>query len=547
MSNQGIKQYGTYYISSIKNGSATYVNLSKQFANVHFVIPLYSSKYLLSPINLSLIFTYSNSYVDFFFQTGFKLSIIKELHANSLNNYVITNADMSTEDYTYQNNRYENNELSSYIIIENNQYKVVYKESIYTFNSSFELILIEDRSNSINKFYFSYSQGHLLSIENNYDEKISFSKTSSQVTIQVTKSNIVVYNIYLSISNSRINSISYCVYKTSDTEYDKIQLTYSNYLELYNTYSKERIRIKHLSSTLYKVFEGNASTEATLKETSITFVDNYETYINYNNMYTYYYFDDRGIINHMVDHTKSIIGYKFDESKNLIYKSNLFKNNYQHQEEIGNLIDDGFFPQSTASWNSDYASLSVGTNYVSHINVTSPYCLYISNNNTSYSNTSRAITASGTPQDMYTFRCMTNFLSINSGSKINVYLMKGSQSIQTISYNLEGKPSCYLFNLVEIKPLKSFDKIMIEFHINGTGAYVSVDSVSLTKQIPGTFYEYDESNEAILKTTGISQLRYYRDSNHKIKSSSSKYSVSCCDYNNISNRDNNLVVDNYLK
>lgn len=50
MSNQGIKQYGTYYISSIKNGSATYVNLSKQFANVHFVIPLYSSKYLYNNV-----------------------------------------------------------------------------------------------------------------------------------------------------------------------------------------------------------------------------------------------------------------------------------------------------------------------------------------------------------------------------------------------------------------------------------------------------------------------------------------------------------------
>ena len=548
MSNQGIKQYGTYYNASMKNGATAYVNLSKQYDNVHFAIPLYSSKYKISPIKLSLIYTSSNTSIDYYFQTGFKLSIIKELsYDSSVNKYVVTNADMSTEDYPYQNSRYENKELVSYVIIENNQYKVVYKDSVYTFNSSFKLILIEDRDNSINKINFNYTQGYLVSIENNYDEKISFSKTSSQVSVQVTKSNVVVYNIYMAISSSRINNIRYCVYKNSDEEYDKIQLSYSSYLEIYNTYSKERIRIKHPTTNTYKVLEGNTSTEATLRETSITFMDNYETYINYNNMYTYYYFDDRGIINHIVDHTKSIIGYKFDESKNLIYKSNLFKNNYQHQEEIGNLIDDGFFPQSTASWNSDYASLSVGTNYASHINVTSPYCLYISNNNTSYSNTSRTITVSGTPQDIYTFRCMTNFFSINSGSKINVYLIKGSQSVQTISYNLEGKPSCYFFNLVEIKPLKSFDKIMIEFHINGTGAYVSVESVSLTKQIPGTFYEYDESNEVVLKTTGISQLCYYRDSNHKIKSSSSKYNVSCCDYNNISNRDNNLVVDNYLK
>ena len=98
MANQGIKSYGTYFNASISDWSNTYINLSKNFDNLHFIIPLYNSPYKLSPINLSLIYTSSSNEVDCNFKTGCKLSIMKELSYDSQNDkYVVTNADISKE------------------------------------------------------------------------------------------------------------------------------------------------------------------------------------------------------------------------------------------------------------------------------------------------------------------------------------------------------------------------------------------------------------------------------------------------------------------
>lgn len=550
MANQGIKQYGTYYNASISNGTNAYVNLSKSFDNLHFAIPLYKSKYKSSPIDLSIIYTSSNSAVDYNFKTGFKLSILKELSYVSSSKYRITNADLSTEDYDYSSShsRYENTELVSYMIIDNNNYKVVYKDSIFTFNTSYKLILIEDRHNSLNKINIGYTQGNVSSIYNNYGESLSFNKNTTYLEISISKSGSSIYKLILNYDDNYISSINYYVYKNNtDNLYKQLQLEFLNYKEVYDVYTKERIRIKHTSSSIYKVLEGNNDDEDLLKETIITYLDDYHTTVNYNNMYTHYYFDDRHLINHCVDFTKSIMGYTFDTNKNLTFKSNLFKNNYQHQEEINNLIEDGFCQQGI-SWSTDNATLSRGTNSTTHISVTSPLCLYISNANVSESNTYQIINVKGTPRDSFTFRCLSEIYSTSGGGYIRIYLLKGSVVKQTIpAFTLRNYRSCAFFNVVSIEPKVSFDKIKVTFYVYGTGTNYGFESMCLTKQKAGTSYTYNLSNEITKKVDGKNKVSIARNDNHKVASVSRKYSVMCNDYNNISSRDNDLINDDLVE
>ena len=315
MSNQGIKSYGSYYQTSLNDGSLACVNLSKTYDNVHLVIPIYKSKYKLSPINISMIYTSSNSSVDYHLKTGFKLSIIKELTFSS-NKYIITNPDLSVEEYIYStdNNRYENTTIPSYMIINNNQKKVVYKDSVYTFNSSNQLIKIEDRHNSVNKIYIDYEQGHLESISNDYGEFLMFIQSTNHLRIEVSKNNSSIYDIVMSYDNDGyINEVSYYVYKNGDDHlYNQIQLAFDIYKEIYNVISKQRVRIKHPSTNIYKVLEGRTSDEELLDETEVKFIDNYQTTVKYNNQSTNYFFNGNGLINHSIDLNKCISGSVFD-------------------------------------------------------------------------------------------------------------------------------------------------------------------------------------------------------------------------------------------
>lgn len=553
MSNQGIKKYGTYYSASIKNGSSAYVNLSKQYDNVHFVIPLYSSKYKLSPINLSLIYTSSNNTVDYNLKKGFKLSIVKELSYVNSSTYKITNPDLSTEDYSYSSasGKYENTELVSYMIIENNLYKVVYKDTIYTFDSSYKLIKIEDRHNSINKINIDYEQGHIESIYNDYGESLMLIKNTNYLRIEISKDGYSVYDIVLNYdSDDYISEISYYVYKNNtDNLYGQLQLAFDNYKEIYDAFSKERIRIKHPSTNAYKVLEGSINDEELLRESTINFIDNYHTSVKYNNLYTHYYFDDRYLINHCVDFTKSIIGYSFDGKKNLLFMSNLFKNNYQHQEEICNLVTDGFCQQGISAWITDNATLYRSTNSTSHINVTSPLCLGISNANVSSSNTYQLINVEGTPLDVLTFRCLSECFSTSGGGHIKIYLLKNNVIKQSIpTYTLSTNHTCAYFNVISIEPVVCFDQVKIVFELFGTSTYYSIESICLTKQKAGKAYLYDSKNEVTEVKKGKTITNIFTDRNHRLIGITGKYKVISYAYdNNQSLRNDNLVNDDLTR
>ncbi|MBP5551177.1 MAG: RHS repeat-associated core domain-containing protein [Bacilli bacterium] len=556
MANQGIKSYGTYFNASISDGSNTYINLSKNFDNLHFIIPLYNSPYKLSPINLSLIYTSSSNEVDCNFKTGCKLSIMKELSYDSQNDkYVVTNADMSTEDYINQNNRYENIDLASYMVIENNQKKIVYIDSVYTFDSSYKLILIEDRNNTINKIHFSYDEDYIESIYNNYGEAIDFMPMIyGALEATIRKDYVNVRKVIITFSSNYINNINYYIINNGTNNLvNNIQLSFDPVYQMYNTITKERILVEHPTNGTYTVYEGRGTNDNTFDVTSINLINNYHTVVSYNNMHTHYYFDDNYLINHIIDTNKYIAGQRFDSRKNIIFKSNAFKNNYLHQTEINNLISDGFCQGSTPSWQSDNANVSYINNadanyYYNNEYVTSSKLLKIQNNSIPFvSSTYQIINVSGTPLDTYVFRCLTKCEVEGTSATVKISLLKGNNEWITYSKALPSNTDYKELFFFEINPEVGFDKIKVLFFIKGSGATYTFDSICLTKQIAGFAYTYDNNNNITNILVGKNETKYLINENNKVISAFGKYNITHYDYNYIATRDNNLVSDDLIE
>ena len=553
MPSQGLKSYGTYYTASTTNGITAYINLSKQFRDIQMVIPLYNSSYNKSPLNLSLI--YSRSFIDEdpLFKTNFKLSIIKELYYINNNKYKIINSDLSVEEYIYSssNNRYENDKLLSYIIIGNNEYKLVYKDSVYTFDDTYRLRKIEDRSNHINKIYVEYHNGKIETIRNNQGEYIDFFvNNNGQLEITISKENVNIYKIMVYFYNYHIEGINYYVINNNTNNLVKeVEFAYNNYIEVYDCISEERIRVKQISSNNYQVLEGNSDTESLLRQTEITYIDKYHTSVSFNNMYTHYYFDSNYLINHIVDNNSYINGYEYSNYNKLLFKSNPFKNNYLHQAEINNLIVDGFCIDSNHHWNNENnVEVSYITNDNSHVNVTSPKCLKIYNDVGTSSNISQLINVNGTPLDLYTFRFLSKRISNSGSGVVSIEFFKNNEpTTQTITYPLKNINDLVYFNVISIEPLYNFDQILVNIYLVGSDTSFIFDSICLVKQIAGTRYGYDNNLDVIKKTNGVNFKKYTRNNRHIVNSVSTKFNINQIDYSYVHSRDNDLIEDDLVK
>ncbi len=204
MKNIGLKNYASLVSMQLNNEMAIHINPVEETSNVHYVLPLYQSRYK-RPLSLQLIYNHQNLSTDLGLGKGIRSNYHMSLDYNDSEAY-LTLSDGSTLTYSLymqaQGGRikaYKNDETNTTVSVSDNSYTqqffLNYKDgtTVEFTPAGNKLMQKSIKFKNGEEYYFEYdSLGRMIQVKNNAlkIEKLTFDYTTNDyVLIQAWKTN----------------------------------------------------------------------------------------------------------------------------------------------------------------------------------------------------------------------------------------------------------------------------------------------------------------------------------------------------------------------
>ena len=494
------KDYKKYLDFSCDKAGKVYVDLCNDSANFYHFIPL--NEYADCDItSIGLVYSYNNRSTNDIFGKGVRLSLFKRLEHVTSTLITLYNSDFSEDIYYYNSNngRFENAESDTYIVYDNNKYRLFDKYGNYfeyNYNNLSYPTLYYNKEDNKSTTITEYNLNKLAYIRGVNSTTISFTYTSNLVTnICVTRifdefdqgddiSPQTVLNINITYSNSIISEVEYVYYKDSSITHT-ISMGFNAGGTKYTVSDDISTRKIEVSVTSSKVSGIKAGYSSALSYERIIYI-NYNTYntrvyssdsdtSGNRKIDNYYYFDDENKL--MYSYSKEGLAKyrKYNSGGKLVYKSNIEYTNIDANStnvHTENLIQNSYFNNGTTNYIvSSSSSVSVVTNsdfpahlgtYMLSINAGSGFYIY------------QDINKVGISGDIFTFDFWYSYGNYYSYSTtlptVYVTFLNDSTTVDESIINLKTilRNRSPIFQSEEIRAQHSFNKIRIKMSFGGS-------------------------------------------------------------------------------
>ncbi len=328
MANKGLKSYCKFLTHSLGSLVKTNVNINKNDANFHIIIPLIENVGS-GPIKTSLIYNHQNNSEKEFFGKGFKLNYFTKIQSME-GEISVFNADGSVDDYLKPD--FKNSETQTEVHNFSDEYllksgfeikdkygnKTIFEKPI-SVNYPSEMIGINGE-----RLLFDFVDVEKR-IVNSHGTKIVFKKTSEFISeVAYLQDDKKVYFATLEYENNKLTKVTH---KQNNTIISELKIIYhDNQITLFNAISKRGLVYRFSDDRVVEFAEvfGDSLTER--NKNTITYEDRKTTITNLANPakpeQSYVFFDDKGFPLFEFDNQMNAVETEYHhETKQLLSKS----------------------------------------------------------------------------------------------------------------------------------------------------------------------------------------------------------------------------------
>ena len=510
MANKGLKSYCKFLTHSLDSLVKTSININKNDANFHIIIPLIETVGN-GPIKTSLIYNHQNKDVNEFFGKGFKLNYFTKIQSTE-DKISVLNADGSVDEYLKPN--FKNLETQSEVLNFSDEYHL---NSGFTIKDKYGNKTVFEEPINVN--YPSEMKGindeFLLfdfvdvekRITNTYGGKIVFKKTSEFISeVAYYQDNEKVYFATLEYENSKLTKVTH---KQNNTIISELKIIYlDSQTTLYNTISKHGITYSFSDGRVVSFSEvfGESFTER--NKNTIVYEDKKTTINNLTNPakpeQSYVFFDDKDFPLYEFDSQMNVIETEFDhESKQLLSKSApvsvLDQKNNLFKSSIADFVKNGV----------DVEKVNLKSGFFKNFLKESVYLAKTTQNNGSLTFN---IPVSGIATDEIFVAIWGRQLTPKTkDSQVKVRLTAGANDSDV--FKKENIDANFDLMTLGVSAEKTFDSIELSVLFTGN-ASIEIGGIQVFKKAFGAFYAYDKSGNPKDISSGSIGVQVKHNSNN---------------------------------
>ncbi len=493
MANKGLKSYTKQINQTIGDVAKVSVNVNKEDANLHILIPLITTLGP-NPIDISLIFNYQDINKDKAFGKGCTINTFKDIraHASSIDVY---DADGSSITYYLDKNEdYYSKE---------SPLKVSKGTTYLPGDGDYDTFTIEDQRGNYMYFdenYICYpatirNKGLPIHLEgpnmdNNNGAKITFTETSNYMYSRATYTQDGTAKYYVDFiydSNKRLTNVKH--YKESKC-IKHLSISYgTNEITIKDEISKDYAKYTFSGNCVTKIVEVLNNTLDNAVEASISYEDRRTTLTDNDGRKVYIYFDNNNFPLFEIDEDGNAIETEYDKTtKRLTSESSTIPT----KKKLDNLCSINISNFSKSSGIST-SIVSVGDSVLSGILGT-------------------VYKVSGTGSLEYTLPTKglgsDNITAVIWGKQKTAYT---SSSKVKVTLTVDGKDMDEFkkttvddnFDMMTlgVSAIKSYSTITLTITLTGN-AEIEIGGIQLLKKDFGSFYEYDEKGNVTGSESG---------------------------------------------
>ena len=528
MSNKGLKNYTKQISQSLGDLAQISVNVNKNDANLHFIIPLLSTVGL-NPIDARLIFNLQDAYSDGFFGKGFRLNFNNKLITNS--SFIrIRNCDGSFDDYLASNS-FENDETQMKITkVYDDVYQVTYHYEVkdkygneYDYYTDLEYPRFIKNKNG-DRYTLDFVP-LIKTISNGYGDEIRFYKTGTHITkASYYHNNEEILTADISYQNDYLTSI---VTKNSNVVISSIEIEYfSDAIVLSDSITGKMCKYIFEETEVTTILEGNSADFTHAHETTITYYNTYTVIEDYLGNENYIMFDDADYPLYEMNSDGVVIKSEYDKAtKNLIFKSDPLQ--VIHCEP-------NLFPSNIDAFNSVNATIQ-------SVSVTDPLFDNIVGN-TIYKATasggtgilSYSIDTNGIAADDITMIIWGKQLTPKTDSSY-VEVTLSTDEYNKKVFGKETVDGVFDVLVLGVSAKKTYSTISVTIRLVGNSS-IELGGIQVIKKQFGSFYEYDnKKNITNIANCGVDSQIDYNNNNLATQSIGESSESFEFDYNNNNN------------
>lgn len=510
MANKGLKSYCKFLTHSLDSLAKTSVNINKNDANFHIIIPLIETVGN-GLIKTSLIYNHQNKDEKEFFGKGFKLNYFTKIQ-NTEDKISVFNADGSIDDYlkpSFKNPETQaevHNLLDEYHlkpgfeIKDKYGNKTVFEEPISVNYPS----VMEGINDEVLLFDFIDVEKRIV---NTYGGKVVFKKTGDFISeVTYFQDDKKVYFATLEYENSQLTKVTH---KQNNTIISELKIIYlDNQITLYNAISKRGIVYRFKDGKVIEFAEvfGDSLTER--NKNSIIYEDRKTTIVNLANPtkpeQSYVFFDDKDFPLFEFDSQMNVVETEYcHETKRLLSKSApisvLDQKNNLFKSSIADFVKNGV----------DVQKVDLKPGFFKNFLKESVYLAKTTGNDGSLTFN---ITVSGIATDEIFVAIWGRQLTPKTKeSEIKVRLTAGGEDSDV--FKKEKVDDNFDLMTLGVSAEKTFDSIELSVLFSGN-ASIEIGGIQVFKKAFGAFYAYDKSGNPKDISSGSIGVQVKHNSNN---------------------------------
>ena len=492
MANKGLKSYCKFLTHSLGSLVKTSININKNDANLHIIIPLIETVGNC-PIKTSLIYNHQNKAEKEFFGKGFKLNYFTKIQSTE-DKISVLNADGSIDEYLKPS--FKNLETQAEVHNSSDEYHL--KPELTIKDKFGNQIVFEEPININYPTVMTSINGDFLLFDfvdvekrifNAYGGKVIFKKTSEFISeVAYFQDDIKVYFATLEYENSKLTKVTH---KQNNTIISELKIIYSdNQITLFNAISKRGLVYRFANNRVVEFAEAFGDSLTERNKNTIIYEDRKTTITNLANPVkpeqSYVFFDDKDFPLFEFDSQMNAVETEYHhETKQLLSKStpvnvldeknNLFKSTIADFDKNGVEVQKvdlkpGFFKNFLKD--SVYLTKTTGNGGSITFN----------------------IPVSGIATDEIFVAIWGRQLSPKTDkAKVEVRLTAGGQDSDV--FKKEKIDDNFDLMTLGVSATKTFDSIELSVLFAGN-ASIEIGGIQVFKKAFGAFYAYDKSGNS---------------------------------------------------
>lgn len=502
--NKGLKNYTKQIALTVGNAAEISININKEDANLHIVLPLITTVGLC-PIETGLVFNLQDKNDSELFGKGCKLNLYSKV-TYTAGKVSVKSFDGAQDEYLLSNNYYNRETQLECKRVYDDEYAFIYH---YEMKDKYGNTNIFNTSQNYPK-EIKYKNGDVVTtdfvaatkiIGNGKGDEIRFTKNGNSYITSVAyyHNNQLVNSVIITYADGFISTLTY---KNGSTIVSTTTLSFANdQIVVTDDLSKYRIKFNIESGRVVSFIDGYDSAYTNGRQTYITYDDKRTTVTDYKGKKAYSFFDSANLPLFEMDEEGNVEETEYDsETKVLKSKSGVIETN-----RTDNLLGN----DTLASFDRSGVSLvktSVNDEVFGSILGDSVYKI------TGTGTLIKKVSVKGLATD--------NVMAVLFGKQLTpatdtsyVKVILSCDRTDTAIFSKTSVDGLFDLMTLGVSALSTYDNIELKIQLVGD-ASIEIGGVQLIEKKFGSFYTYDKSNNATEIGSGAASASFTYGSNN---------------------------------